>query len=138
MRYLVAVDGWEPSRRALSLAVEQATEAGATVDVAHVVDENGGDPEAVEQIRSMVEEVVEAVEADADAEVDVEVHVLEADKRHKPATRVGLRLLEFAEEEGHDLLYLGNEHTGTAERMIVGSVSGTAIEDRSLPVVLVP
>lgn len=134
MRYLVAVDGWEPSRHALSFAVEQAAAAGATVDVVHVVDEGGGDPDSVEQVRATVETVSEEGEDD----VPIEVHILEVDKSQKPATRAGNRILEFAEERGHDAVYLGNEHTGTAERMIVGSVSATVIGDRSIPVVLVP
>ena len=136
MRYLVALDGWEASRRALAFAIEQAALENAAVDVAYVVGEDGGDPDSVDQIHDIVDEVV--AEVDPDGEVPVEVVVLKVDKRHKPATRVGVRLVEFVEEHGHDAVYLGNERTGTAERMIVGSVSTTLIEDRSVPVVLVP
>jgi nucleotide-binding universal stress UspA family protein len=133
MRYLVAIDGWEASRRALSLA---ATQARATdeIEVVHVVDEDGGDPDSVEQIRTTAEEVV----AEVDGETDVAVRVLETDKDRRPATRVGDRLLAYVDEHDHDVVYLGNEHTGTAEKMIVGSVSATLIERRSVPVVLVP
>jgi len=136
MRYLVALDGWEQSRRALRFAVEQAADTDATIDAVHVVDDEADDrdPEAIEQVETTVDEVLEA----AGADVPVEVHVLEADKDYKPATRAGVRILEFVREHDHDAVYLGNEHTGTAERMIVGSVSGTVIEDRSVPVVLVP
>ncbi len=136
MRYLVALDGWEPSRRALRFAVEQADSADAAVDVVHVVDDDEGDrdPEAIEQVEATVDEVVAAV----DTGVSVELHVLEADKDYKPATRAGVRILEFAHEHDHDAVYLGNEHTGRAEKVIVGSVSATVIDDRSVPVVLVP
>lgn len=133
MRYLVAIDGWDASGRALSLAAAQAA-AADEIDVVHVVDEGGGDPESVEQIRSTAEEVVDEVGGDA----EVNVEVLETDKGRKPASRVGKRLLDFVDERGHDLVYLGNEHTGAAEKMIVGSVSATLLEDRSVPVALVP
>lgn len=133
MRYLVAIDGWDASERALSLAAAQAA-AADEIDVVHVVDEDGGDPESVEQIRATAEEVVAGVGGDA----EVTVEVLETDKGRKPASRVGERLLELVEERDYDLVYLGNEHTGTAERMIVGSVSATLIEARSVPVALVP
>lgn len=133
MRYLVAIDGWDASGRALSLAAAQAA-AADEIDVVHVVDESGGDPESVEQIRDTAEEVVAEVGGDA----EVNVQVLETDKGRKPASRVGQRLLEFVDEHDHDLVYLGNEHTGAAEKMIVGSVSATLIEDRSVPVALVP
>jgi nucleotide-binding universal stress UspA family protein len=135
MRYLVALDGWEASRRALAFAIEQATLEDAPVDVAYVVGEDGGDPDSVDQIHDIVDEVTG--EVDPGGDVPVEVVVLEVNKRRKPATRVGVRLLEFIDENDHDAVYIGNERTGTAERMIVGSVSATLIEDRSVPIVLV-
>lgn len=132
MRYLVAVDGWEPSHRALEFAVEQAAAAGATLDVVHVVGEGGGDAASNEQIREAAEEVV------ADSGVDYDIHFVETNKDTKPAARVGARLLEFVEEVGHDAVFVGNEPTGTAERIIVGSVARTLVEARDVPVVLVP
>lgn len=134
MRYLVAVDGWEPSQHALAFAVEQATAAGAELDVVHVVDEAGADPESVDQIRDAVAETV----ADEGGDLDPDVRVVEADKGHKPAARVGARILEFVADRDYDAVFVGNEHTGAAERIIVGSVAETLIEDRSVPVVLVP
>lgn len=132
MRYLVAVDGWDPSERALSFAVEQATASDATLDVCHVVDTGGGEADTREQIRETVEETV------GDADVDYELHYLEADKSTKPANKVGNRLLAFVEEGGHVAVFVGNEPTGTTKRLIVGSVARTLVEDRSVPVVLVP
>ncbi len=136
MRYLVALDGWEQSRRALRFALEQADGTGTAIDVVHVVDDEreDRDPAAIQQVEDTVDEVVAATDTD----VTVEVHVLEADKDIKPATRAGVRILEFAHEHDHDAVYLGNEHTGAAEKMIVGSVSATVIDDQSVPVVLVP
>jgi nucleotide-binding universal stress UspA family protein len=132
MRYLVALDGWEPSEHALEYAVEQATHTGAGIDVVHVVDEGGGNSESNEQIRETVREIV------GDSGVEYEVHFVETDKRTKPADKVGKRILAFAEDGGHDAVYLGNESTGTAERVIIGSVARRVIEERSVPVMLVP
>jgi nucleotide-binding universal stress UspA family protein len=132
MRYLVAVDGWEPSERALEFAVAEADESGSHVDVVHVVDEDGGDPESNERIREVIESVV------GGKGVDYEVHFLETDKRTKPAAKVGQRILEFVDEAGVDLVFIGNEETGRAERMIVGSVARQLIEARTVPVTLVP
>lgn len=132
MRYLVAIDGWEPSHNALEFAADQAAAAGADLDVVNVVGEGGGDEESKERIRETIEAAM------AEAGVDYEVHFLETDKRTKPADKVGARLLEFAEERGHDAVFVGNEPTGTAERMIIGSVARTLVDAREVPVVLVP
>lgn len=132
MRYLVAVDGWDPSQRALAFAARQAGAAGATLDVVHVVAEGGGDPGSNEQIRETVEDAL------ADAGVEYDLHFVETDKSRKPAKRVGERLLAFVEDRDVDLVFLGNEPTGTAERVIVGSVAEVLVEDRSVPVALVP
>lgn len=132
MRYLVAIDGWEPSHRALEFAAEQAAAAGVGIDVVHVVGKGGGDEESKERIRESV------ADAMGGAGVDYEVHFLETDKQTKPADKVGARILEFVEERGHDAVFVGNEKTGTAERMIVGSVARTLLDAREVPVVLVP
>jgi len=110
MRYLVAVDGFEASERALSFARDQARDTRAAIDVVHVVDEGGGDPETREQIR----ETVDAVMRDAD--VEYELHFPTTTKRTQPATKAGKRVLEFADEHDSDVVYVGNEETGTAER----------------------
>lgn len=132
MRYLVAVDGFEQSRHALAFARDQAAESGAVIDVVYVVDEDGGDPDAKKQIREAVSEVLDG------SGVEYEIHFPETSKRTQPARHVGERLLEFAEEHGEDAIYIGNEATGTAERMIVGSVAQTIVGNRSIPVILVP
>lgn len=132
MRYLVAIDGWEPSERALAFAAEQAEESDSFIEVVHVVGEDGGDAEANEQIADTVEGVL------GEYDVDHETQFLRTNKRTQPANRVGERILQFVEERGVDVVYLGNEQTGTAERMIVGSVARKVIDDRSVPVTLVP
>lgn len=132
MRYLVAVDGWEPSHRALEFAVEQAAAADAALDVVHVVGKGGGDADSNDQIRETIEGIL------ADSGVDYEIHFVETNKDTRPADRVGARLLEFVEERGHDAVFVGNEPTGTAERFIVGSVGSTLVDARDVPVVLVP
>jgi nucleotide-binding universal stress UspA family protein len=132
MRYLVAVDGFEQSRRALALARDQVAGTDATLDVVHVVAEGAGDQDVKDQIRETVEEVM------AGSDVSYELHFPEADKNTQPAKKVGQRLLSFASEHDHDVIYVGSKETGTAERMIIGSVTSTLVEDRSVPVVLVP
>jgi nucleotide-binding universal stress UspA family protein len=132
MRYLVAIDGWEPSERALAFAAEQAEESDSFVHVVHVVGEDGGNPDANEQIADTAEAVL------GEYDVDHETHFLRTNKRTQPANRVGKRILEFVADRGVDVVYLGNEQTGTAERMIVGSVAQKVIDDRSVPVTLVP
>jgi nucleotide-binding universal stress UspA family protein len=132
MRYLVAIDGWEPSERALSFAAEQAGESASSIDVVHVVGENGGDPESNERIEDTVEEILEG------CDIEYETQFLATDKRTQPANKVGERILEFVEENDVDLVFLGNERTGTAERMIVGSVAKKVIDAQSVPVTLVP
>jgi nucleotide-binding universal stress UspA family protein len=132
MRYLVAIDGWEPSERALEFAAEQAVESESFVDVVHVVGEDGGDAEANEQIADAADAIL------GEYDLDYEVHFPRTNKRTQPANKVGQRILEFVDEHGTDVVYLGNEQTGTAERMIVGSVARKVIDARSVPVTLVP
>jgi nucleotide-binding universal stress UspA family protein len=132
MRYLVAVDGWDPSHRALTFAAEQTVVADATLDVVHVVDVDGGDESSREEVERRVAEQL------ADVDVEYDLRFPTTDLGARPANEVGDRLVEYADEHDYDAVYVGNEENSTAERAIVGSVARTLVEARSVPVVLVP
>ena len=148
MKYLVAVDGSEPSMDALRYAVEQAAATGAEVEaVSVVVPEQfftGGDDPPMnytEADEELVTEDIEDAEAEAqetldgaeqlgeDTGVDVETGMLYGEPVDE--------LVEYAEDEGIDAVFLG--HRGLSEEYegLVGSTAKDVVGRATVPVTVV-
>jgi nucleotide-binding universal stress UspA family protein len=128
---LVAYDGGEPSRRALTFAAERADRAGDHLHVYHVLE---GEEDAG-KIRSEVESLL----ADAAPDVEYEV-VVEGREQASDSTNVSLprRVLDRIERYNYAMVVLGNEEHGTLEGLTIPSVTEAVLETRSVPVLLVP
>ena len=148
MKYLVAVDGSEPSTNALRYAVEQAAATGASVAaVSVVVPEQfftgGDDPptsyteasdelvaEDVEEAETEAQEVLnEAEEVGDETGVEVETGMLYGEPVDE--------LVEYAEENEIDAIFVG--HRGLSEEYegLVGSTAKDIVGRASVPVTVV-
>ena len=148
MKYLVAVDGSEPSTDALRYAVKQAAATGAEVTaVSVVVPEQfftGGD----DPPRSYAEAADELVAEDvADAEEDAQAALEDAaEVGDEAGVEVESGLLygepvevitEFADDEEYDAIFVG--HRGLSDRYegLVGSTAKEIVGRATVPVTVV-
>ncbi|MFC7079860.1 universal stress protein [Halorussus caseinilyticus] len=148
MRYLVAVDGSEPSMDALRYAVEQAAATGATVvAISVVVPEQfftGGDDPPTSYAEAADELVAEDV---ADAEEDAQRAL---DEAAEVGDRTGVEvetgmlygepveaITEYADDESFDAIFVG--HRGLSEEYegLVGSTAKDIVGRATVPVTVV-
>ncbi|UPV74439.1 universal stress protein [Halorussus limi] len=148
MKYLVAVDGSEPSMDALRYAVEQAAATGADVTAVSVVVPDqfftgGDDPPTsyTEAADELVAEDVEDAEEEAQAVLD---EAAEVGEQTGVEVETGLLygepvevLTEFADDEGYDAVFVG--HRGLSERYegLVGSTAKELVGRATVPVTVV-
>ncbi len=148
MKYLVAVDGSEPSVDALRYAVEQAAATGAEVTaVSVVVPEQfftgGDDPptsyaEAADEL--VAEDVADAEEDAQDALEDAAAVGDEAGVEVETGLLYGEPvevLTEFADDEEYDAIFVG--HRGLSDRYegLVGSTAKEIVGRATVPVTVV-
>lgn len=128
---VVGIELAEIDSRIVSHAIGYA-EPGATVHLVHVV-EPGGDRTDVQEARDTAWYQLSKLAADDDADersISFETHVVEG----RPAEQ----LLAVARRVGADLLVLGRPSRSSIGRALLDSVSGPAIRNAHLPVVLIP
>ena len=137
-RILVAVDGSDPSRRALQLAVRFAQMMGARVPIAHsVVWEplaSGRQRLAMRQLAEEFDNIGKSIlrkmgDEVAHSGVEVELVLL-----HGPA---GEAVTKLAAAGDYDLVVVGSRGRGIASRILLGSVADRIIRTCSRPVLLV-
>jgi nucleotide-binding universal stress UspA family protein len=126
-RILVGTDGSETANRAVREATELAKKTGASVDVVSAFEPVSGSRlreerlEAPADIEHMVnpQEDVAAILKDAAQEVEqAGVDVKTFARQGEPADAI----LDVAEEEGVDLIVVGNKGMTGAKRFLLGSV----------------
>ncbi|WP_435174556.1 universal stress protein [Halorussus sp. AFM4] len=148
MKYLVAVDGSEPSMDALRYAVEQAAATGAEVlAVSVVVPEQfftGGDDPPMsytETADELVSEDVEDAETEAQAALD---EAAEVGEQTGVEVETGMlygepveAITEYADDQDVDAIYLG--HRGLSEEYegLVGSTAKDVVGRATVPVTVV-
>ncbi|MFC4448314.1 universal stress protein [Halorussus aquaticus] len=148
MKYLVAVDGSEPSMGALRYAVEQAAATGATViAVSVVVPEQfftGGDDPPMsyqETADELVSEDIEDAEAEAQRTLD---EAAEIGDETGVEVETGMlygepvdAITEYADDEEFDAIFVG--HRGLSEEYegLVGSTAKDIVGRATVPVTVV-
>ncbi len=148
MEYLVAVDGSEPSTRALEHAIEFASRADATLRVAYAVEprvlvEGTGEeapPNAAVGQRIYTEDIEVAEDRGEDILADARAQVEAA------GLSVGTELLygdpvdsiaEYADNEDVDGIVVGHRGLSTQIERMVGSVAKGLVENATVPVTVV-
>jgi nucleotide-binding universal stress UspA family protein len=116
-RILLAYDGSEQAKRALTFAVELAKLAQATIGVVSVVPVHAGrigiDPWDDRKVHST--ELLEAKELIAAAGLTPDLH--------EPYGVISDEIVRTAEDGNYDHIVTGSRHLGIMQRMLEGSVS---------------
>jgi len=133
-RILVAVDGSEPSRRALNLAADVAKALGAEITILHVIE--------VEELPSLIGEAEDA-RADEDAQIILGTAaklVMAKGVTPKIVVRKGhptRQILRYSEAYSPQLIVLGSRGVTGARGVLLGSVSSAISKKARASVVLV-
>lgn len=131
MYVLVPIDGSEASLRALRFGAHLAYRFDADIDVVHFAAERTDDTDDLfERAREIARE--------AGLTVEPELVLNDVVEERAAAQKVGERLIDLAEERGHDHVVMGRDRTGRLERFVLGSASETVVEESALPVTLIP
>lgn len=116
-RILLAYDGSDQAKRALTFAVELAKVAGAKIGVVSVVPVHAGrigiDPWDDQRVHSA--ELVEAKLLISEAGLTPDLH--------EPYGAISEAIIATAEEGGYDHIVTGSRHLGAVQRVLQGSVS---------------
>jgi len=131
---VIATDGSESVRRAVSVALDLADRFDATVHALYVVDESEveSSPEQVrEEMRAALDEsgesALEAVQAAADRPVTTAV------REGRPATVIR----EYAAEQDADMVAMGTRGRHGENRFLIGSVAERVVRTCPVPVLTV-
>lgn len=134
---LFPTDGSEETEAALETALDVAGQYGATVHALYVVNTAGiatGDAESRRQIVETFENRSDdAVEAVAEAAAEASVDCTTAVARGAPADEI----LDYAEDEGVDLIVMGTHGRTGLGRFLLGSVAERVTRHSTTPVLLV-
>lgn len=139
MRYLIATDGSAESDDAVRLAARQAADAGATLEVVHVLTPEPelvdgqvvlpGDDVATTSGELLLERAATlATETAADA--GASLHVETALLAGRPADAITVR----AAEVDADALFVGHRGLSEEQRRAVGSVAKAVLDKADVPV----
>lgn len=116
-KILLAYDGGEPARRALTRTIELATRFGAEVGVISVVPIRSGrspvDPWDDRTVHA--EELLEARRALREAGIEAEML--------EPGGDVARTIERVADERGYDTIVVGTRNLGSVAKALQGSVS---------------
>lgn len=116
-KILLAYDGSEQAKRALTFAVELAQVAQAKIGVVSVVPVHAGrigiDPWDDQKVHS--EELLEARRLIAESGIIPQLH--------EPYGEVAEEIVRTATDGGYDHIVTGSRHLGLVERTLQGSVS---------------
>ncbi|MCP4432446.1 MAG: universal stress protein [Gammaproteobacteria bacterium] len=142
VKYVVACDGSEASRRALDLAVDLAGSSGASVIVAHVLEWSPYSfltpTELEERHKRRGEELKRAKEALLDPLVkSIEGRNIEVETIIKYG-HVAETLAEITSNESASQLFIGRTGESTLAVRVFGSVAGTLAQITTVPCTIVP
>lgn len=127
---LLATDGWSGSRAATEHAVSLADAVDARLHALYAVDVALDEPGHRDEFEEHGEKATTAV-TDRAEERGVETTRTVADGAAHEV------ILEYAADEGVDLLVMGTESKTNLERLVIGSVSQRVVPNASVPVMTV-
>ncbi|HOW13422.1 MAG: universal stress protein [Methanosarcina sp.] len=137
---VIATDGSENTRKAISYGIEIAKLSGATVHALYVVDTSsfssipmsteGGWEAMYEVLKTEGKKAVSAVKSEGEASgVDVREVVLEGHPINE--------IIEFAEKNKADLIVMGTLGKTGLDRFLLGSVAEKVVRGSKVPVMVV-
>ena len=137
-KILIATDGSEPNKKAVTYGIELARLSGAKVNVAYVVDTaafasvpmDAGWEMMYELLQKEGNEAIQQIVDDAKASgIDIEGSLLEGHPSHE--------IIEFAQNNDIDVIVLGTLGKGGLDRFLLGSVAEKVTRNSKVPVLVV-
>ena len=137
-KILIATDGSEPNKKAVSYGIELAKLSGAKVNVVYVVDTAAFASIPMDSGWEIMYELLQKEGADAthkvveDAKgsgIEIEESVLEGHPSNE--------IIEFAHNNDIDLIVLGTLGKGGLDRFLLGSVAEKVTRNSNVPVLVV-
>ncbi len=137
-KILIATDGSEPNKKAVTYGIELARLSGAKVNVAYVVDTaafasvpmDAGWEMMYELLQKEGTEAIQQIVDDAKASgIDIEGSLLEGHPSHE--------IIEFAQNNEIDVIVLGTLGKGGLDRFLLGSVAEKVTRNSKVPVLVV-
>ena len=137
-KILIATDGSEPNKKAVSYGIELARLSGAKINVVYVIDTaafasipmDAGWEMMYELLQKEGNEIIEQIVGDAKASgIDIEGSLLEGHPSHE--------IIEFSQNNDIDVLVLGTLGKGGLDRFLLGSVAEKVTRNSKIPVLVV-
>ena len=137
-KILIATDGSEPNKKAVSYGIELARLSGAKINVVYVIDTaafasipmDAGWEMMYELLQKEGNEIIEQIVGDAKASgIDIEGSLLEGHPSHE--------IIEFAQNNEIDVIVLGTLGKGGLDRFLLGSVAEKVTRNSKVPVLVV-
>lgn len=140
--YLVAIDGSEPSDRALDTAIALAGQTGASVLIAHVIPWSGYVPMGVQEAYARPAEKIAEEEKAYDEVVQpaltqARVAGVTFQEFHSWGTPAKV-LRELVDDRAVSLLVMGRKGRSSLTDVMIGSVANGLAHSAPCPVLLVP
>ena len=137
-KILIATDGSEPNKKAVTYGIELARLSGAKVNVAYVVDTaafasvpmDAGWEMMYELLQKEGNEAIQQIVDDAKASgIDIEGSLLEGHPSHE--------IIEFSQNNEIDVVVLGTLGKSGLDRFLLGSVAEKVTRNSKVPVLVV-
>ena len=141
-KILVALDGSDGSKRALSAAVAHAKLTSSDLVLAYVIDWSPYSFHTPQELEERHQRRESEIQRANDSVLTPEIAALEADGLNVETVvhhgKIAETLLELGEQHGVTQIYIGRRGESRIQAMIFGSVSAALVQTASVPVTVVP
>jgi len=141
-KILVALDGSDGSKRALSAAAQHARLTNSGLVLAYVIDWSPYSFHTPQELEERHKRRESEIERANDSVLNPEIAALEAEGISVETVvhhgKIAETLLELGDQHGISQIYIGRRGESRMHTMIFGSVSAALVQTSSVPVTVVP
>ena len=141
-KMLIALDGGDDSKRALSAAVTHAKSTSSDLVLAYVIDWSPYSFHTPQELEERHQRRESEIQRANDSILAPEIAALKADDLNVETVvhhgRIAETLLELGEQHGVTQIYIGRRGESRMHAMIFGSVSAAMVQTSTVPVTVVP
>lgn len=141
-KILVALDGSDGSKRALSAAAAHAKLTSSDLVLAYVIDWSPYSFHTPQELEERHQRRESEIQRANDSILSPEIAALEADGINVETVvhhgKIAETLLELGDQHGVSQIYIGRRGESRVHAMIFGSVSAALVQTSTVPVTVVP
>ena len=141
-KILVALDGSDGSKRALSAAAQHARLTNSDLVLAYVIDWSPYSFHTPQELEERHQRRESEIQRANDSVLNPEIAALEAEGINVETVvhhgKIAETLLELGDQHGISQIYIGRRGESRMHAMIFGSVSAALVQTSSVPVTVVP